>query len=220
MDLGSGKNFAIIAKLSSQWLFGFQDPSVAQLIYKKGGGGGGTIHLHSFLPPRASLALSRPVPEPRSPALSPLPCPASAPAAAHGFMSCLSRPLPSLPMSSPLAVYSHRRHLSLPPRARVALFPGPQCHRSSPLPSPGTVEPWSSLCVRVVHCHSQPCTLLCPCSTLRPQTWSVLEVVTALGPGLDLTLQRWRSQALQQLQVSTLRAFIQIHSLHGPNYRP
>ena len=41
MDIGSGKNFAIIAKLSSQWLLGFRDPSVAQLIYKKGGGGGG-----------------------------------------------------------------------------------------------------------------------------------------------------------------------------------
>ena len=42
MDIGSGKNFAIIAKLSSQWLFGFRDPSVAQLIYKKGEGGWGS----------------------------------------------------------------------------------------------------------------------------------------------------------------------------------
>ena len=87
-------------------------------------------------------------------------------------------------------------------------------HRLSPLPSPA--EPWSSLCVRAVHCHSQLFTLLCLCSTLTPQTWSVPGVVTALGPGLDLALQRWRSQALQQLQVSILWAFIQIHSMQWP----
>ena len=34
--------------------------------------------------------------------------------------------------------------------------------------------------------------------------------------GLDLALQRWRSQELQQLQVSIHRAFIQIHSLQCP----
>ena len=41
-------------------------------------------------------------------------------------------------------------------------------------------------------------------------------MVTASGPGLDLALQRWRSQALQQMQVSILRAFIQIHNLQWP----
>ena len=63
MDIGSGKNFTIIAKLSSQWLLGFQDPSVAQLIYKKGkrgrggGGGGGGAHSSSFIsfPPEPPL---------------------------------------------------------------------------------------------------------------------------------------------------------------------
>ena len=81
MDIGSGKNFAIIAKLSSQWLFGFgtQDPSVAQLIYKKreggggGGGGGAFIFIHFFPPPPPPLG--RLVPEPRSPALSPFAVP-------------------------------------------------------------------------------------------------------------------------------------------------
>ena len=52
MDISSGKNFTIIAKLSMQWLFGFRDPSVAQLTYKKGerggGGGGGGSHSSSF----------------------------------------------------------------------------------------------------------------------------------------------------------------------------
>ena len=41
-------------------------------------------------------------------------------------------------------------------------------------------------------------------------------MVTASGLGLDLALQRGRSQALQRLQVSILRAFIQIHGLQWP----
>ena len=59
MDIFSGKNFPIIAKLSSQWLLGFRDPSVAQLIYKKGeGGGGGGGGGEPFLPPLPFRRLS------------------------------------------------------------------------------------------------------------------------------------------------------------------
>ena len=41
-------------------------------------------------------------------------------------------------------------------------------------------------------------------------------MVIALGPGLDSVPQRWRSQALQQLRVSILRTYLQLHSLHWP----
>ena len=76
MNISSGKNFTIIAKLSSQWLFGFRDPSIAQLIYKNGEEGGGAFIFIHFLSPRASLTVSSPVPEPKYPSLSPftVPC--------------------------------------------------------------------------------------------------------------------------------------------------
>ena len=174
MNIGSSKNFAIIAKLSSRWLLGFRDPSVAQLIYKKGEGG--AIHLHSYLPPpppppRVSLAVSSPVPEPKSPALSPfvVPC-------LHS--SCLARVALVLSPISARAYYSHaqpspglalhRHHLSTTVRAACLRVHCPSlrhrfsplqcrgclCRRLSPLPSPA--KPWSSLCVCVAYClHSR-----------------------------------------------------------------
>ena len=58
--------------------------------------------------------------------------------------------------------------------------------------------------------------MFCPCSTPRPQTWSVLVVVLAIGPGLDSVRQRWRIQALPGLQVPILWTYLQLHSLHWP----
>ena len=125
------KNFATIAKIL-QSLRKFRCAQIFAKLAKF------RSHFHQT---RASLTVSRLVPEPRSPALSPLPCPASAPAAACGFVPSLSRPLPSLPVPPHPAVHSHHRRRSLQPRAHVALFPGPHCRHSSPQPSPGSVDP-------------------------------------------------------------------------------
>ena len=57
-----------------------------------------------------------------------------------------------------------------------------------------------------------------PCSANTPklQTWSVIVVVLATGPGLDSVHQRWRIQALPGQQVPILRTYLQLHSLHWP----
>ena len=116
MDLGSGNNFAIIAKLSSQWLFGFQDPSAAQLIYKKreggGGGGGPFIFIHFFPSPRASLTMSSLVPEPRSPALSPFAVPCLR-------TSCLARVALAL---APIAARAYCSHAQPSPRLALHCY--------------------------------------------------------------------------------------------------
>ena len=91
----------------------------------------------------------------------------------------------------------------------------PQCRRSHNRPLPdlrqpcpglavaclGPAEPWSSLSVSTVHCHSQPE----PCCPYRlsdyRHTWYVPGVVPASGPRLDSALQRWRSRPqLQSLR--------------------
>ena len=145
MDIGSGKNFAIIAKLSSQWLLGFRDPSVAQLIYKKGeecggGGGGGAFIFIQFLLPEP------PLPPSEFPALSlfAMPC-------LHA--SCLAR-VALVP--SPIAARAYCSHAQpCPTLACAASSAHCQCRRClcrrlSPLP--GSAEPWSSLYVCAAYC--------------------------------------------------------------------
>ena len=147
MDIGSGKNFAILAKLSSQCLLGFRDPSVAQLIYKKGkrGRGGGGIHLHSFLfPPSlpyrepSSARAQVPCPEPLCRALPPHQLPrACSPCPVSHCRSSLLHPCTAEPWASPAPLSAE--HSS---QSRVPESPLPSLRRRfnplsvPPLPVP------------------------------------------------------------------------------------
>ena len=74
-------------------------------------------------------------------------------------------------------------------------------------------------CACAVHCHFKPCPLYIEpyfANTSRPQTWSVLMVVLAIGPGLDSVRQSWRIQALPRLPVPIHRTYQQLHGLHWP----
>ena len=65
MEVGTGKNFAIIAKLDNQRPLGFWRPFSCQRFYKKGG-----PHFHSTPPPKPSLcSLQRAPSAPSIPAL-------------------------------------------------------------------------------------------------------------------------------------------------------
>ena len=106
MESSSGKNFAKVAKLDIGGSWGSEDPSVVQLLYKKGeggGGGGGTIHLHSNSnnphsePPLPCATSSRA----QVPCLEPLlPCPESVAGALLAPVRALLTTEPPVPVAA------------------------------------------------------------------------------------------------------------------------
>ena len=116
MESSFGKDFSIVAKLARS------GPSATSRPYKRGGGGGGGGARFSHIPSRACLAVSHPVPEPRSLAV---PC-------LRSNCSACARAL------SPIAALVHFRALVQPRLAQVPPSPLP------PTARPATVVPWPS----------------------------------------------------------------------------
>ena len=82
---------------------------------------------------------------------------------------------------------------------------------------PPPLQPTASVATAVAT-HSDCCRALVhpmrvQCTATPSRALSTLSLVL---PGLDSSFQRWRSQTLQQLQVSILRTYLQLHSLHWP----
>ena len=115
-----------------------------------------------------------------------------------------------------------RRSSPLPPPPKTSSYSEPPFSVVYPCPcdpSPEpAAEPWSTLCARstlpllAVPLYTKPCSASMP----RSHTWSVLVVVLASGPELDLVRQSWRIHALLGLEVLILRTHLQLHSLPWP----
>ena len=226
MEVGAGKNFAVIAKFCIQQLFCFQGTfQLPKLFYKKVRPPPPPL---IFIPFPSHSFQSHPYREPPCPELAsrpsrpkpPVPCTATAP----------SEPsLPGAPLCPKFTLHSHAQpspglHHRMPVPALLPCWFRAEPHypdslspaATSPLSCP---EPWSAAPLRrAVHCRRLPLhrALLCPCCTTRPQPWSIPMEAIATGLGSSSVPLRETVLAPPRLQRLTLRARLQSHHLHWP----